>query len=404
MLAQNRQAESIAMPRTLAVLCLLLIGAALLATVPSVGAQTFTVLHSFGNGNDGAAPLAGLTLDRGGNLYGTTVLGGRQGVGTIFKWSTGSSIYSVLYNFDEEHGMLPRAQMVFGPDGALYGTTQSGGIDGGFGVVFKAQPQSHPCPTVSCPWAVTVLHSFDGFDGFSPTNIAFDPAGNLYGVAQNTIYKLTHGNGSWSYSRVDYVSDPVGLAIDANGNVFGFEGGDPGSAFEIGSSGQLQYIYTFTNNTGTNPNTNPILDSAGNLYGQTLAGGVYLGGTVAELSPSGRGWSASVLNNFMSGSNNGQPGAPNLYMDAEGNIYGTVSQGGAYQYGEVFKLSPSSGGWTSTDLHDFCQAGYPNCSDGCYPFSNVVIDANGNLYGTTSSCGAFSSGEQSGGTLWKITP
>jgi len=93
-----------------------------------------------------------------------------------------------------------------------------------------------------------------------------------------------------------------------------------------------------------------------------------------------------------------------LYMDAGGNIYGTVSQGGAYGYGEVFKLSPSGGGWTYSDLHDFCQAGYPNCSDGCYPFSNVVIDANGNLYGTTSTCGAFSSGEQSGGTLWKITP
>jgi hypothetical protein len=123
------------------------------------------------------------------------------------------------------------------------------------------------------------------------------------------------------------------------------------------------------------------------------------GGTVFELSPSNGTWTLSKLYGFPGMINNGPIAAPSLMMDAQGNIYGTTVWNGAYDYGEVFKLTPSDGGWTYTDLHDFTGK-----NDGCYPFSNVVMDKVGNLYGTTSSCGPYSYGRYSGGTLWEITP
>ncbi len=72
-------------------------------------------------------------------------------------------------------------------------------------------------------------------------------------------------------------------------------------------------------------------------------------------------------------------------------------------WGAVFKLTPSDNGWTYTSLHDFCAGGYP-CSDGCLPWSNVVFDRAGNLYGTASGCGQNSDGEYGPGVVWEITP
>jgi uncharacterized repeat protein (TIGR03803 family) len=87
-------------------------------------------------------------------------------------------------------------------------------------------------------------------------------------------------------------------------------------------------------------------------------------------------------------------------MDAAGNLYGTTTNGdGAYGYGSVFKLTPSSGGWTYTSLHDFTGG-----SDGGFPASNVVFDRNGNLYGTASSGGLSGCGPLGCGLVWEITP
>ena len=85
-------------------------------------------------------------------------------------------------------------------------------------------------------------------------------------------------------------------------------------------------------------------------------------------------------------------------MDAAGNLYGTTEEGGAYSFGSVFKLTPGSGGWTYTSLHDFCAGGYP-CSDGAFPLGSVALDADGNVYGTTTAGGASYSG-----VIWEITP
>jgi len=137
-------------------------------------------------------------------------------------------------------------------------------------------------------------------------------------------------------------------------------------------------------------------DGAGNFYGMTVQGGEYDGGTAFELSPNGSGgWNETVLWNF-----NGADGVfptGSLIFDSLGNIYGTTFTGGANGYGVVFELSPTGASWTETVLYNFCsQSG---CADGAYPESGVIIDRAGNLYGTTTGLGA---GGQ--GTVFELSP
>ena len=132
---------------------------------------------------------------------------------------------------------------------------------------------------------------------------------------------------------------------------------------------------------------------AGNLYGGTAyerAGG---GGTVFQLSPSGGGWTLTTLYSPYSLTGDlGPLAAPT--MDATGTLYGTSNHDGAYNFGTVFKLTPSNGGWTYTSLHDFTGG-----SDGGYPFSDVLFDGHGNMFGTTEV-----GGNQNVGVVWEITP
>ena len=140
---------------------------------------------------------------------------------------------------------------------------------------------------------------------------------------------------------------------------------------------------------GANPGGGLVLDKAGNLYGTTGGNGGWGVGTVFMLSAGT--WNETVLHNF---ARNENPQA-NLTMDAAGNLYGTTLMGGQDGAGTIFKLTPGSGGWTYTVLKEF--AG--NCNDGCFPMSDVAIDASGkNLYGTTSGGGTHGQG-----VVWQIT-
>jgi uncharacterized repeat protein (TIGR03803 family) len=378
-------------------------------------AQTLTVLHSFSTVRDGYEPLAGLAIDAAGNLYGTTPFGGDSnqcgGCGTVFRLLHKNSgwIYSTILSFNGADGAMPVAQLVFGPDGSLYGTATAGGSGGG-GTVFNLKPQPRACTTALCPWQATVLHNFSYSDGYYATNIAFDHGGNLYGTTQyggstgaGVIYKLTPSNGSWTFSLLsDFAGSGVsvanGVVPDQDGNLYGTAYGPyPGAVFELANSGQVQILFnfTFSPQTGIDPDSGLILDSSGNLYGQTLFDGPGGdGGTVFELSPLNGGWTFNTLHGFPGGSHNGTEGNPNLTMDAQGNLYGTTTWNGAFGYGRVFKLTPSGGGWVYTDLHDFAGG-----NEGCAPWSNVVMDSQGNLYGTASGCGA-----NGVGTVWEITP
>ncbi len=424
---QNRTASLQTGPRASAFVLASAVVFALIVLATPAQAQTYSMLHSFTHGADGAFPIAGLTMDAAGNLYGTAYYGGSAPncfyCGTVFKLAPKGSgwIFTTLYSFNGQDGALPGARVIFGPGGSLYGTTVYGGTGHCPGTVFSLRPQARACQTASCPWAETVLYNFcsnNPYDGWDANDIAFDPAGNLYGTTSQggptghgVVYELTPSNGSWTETVIYGVPNGSGVPysgviLDQTGNLYGTGYiGDSGTVYELTTPGWgYQLLHQFSIGDGFDPFGGLIFDKSGNLYGGTLCGGSSGEGTVYEMSPSNGAWTLTTLYNFTTGDPNycGGPYA-SLVMDAAGNLYGTTHSGGAYKYGSVFKLTPSNGGWTYTSLHDFC-AGGPPCSDGAYPFSNVVFDSKGNLYGTASQGGAYGSGEYEGGVVWKITP
>lgn len=193
-----------------------------------------------------------------------------------------------------------------------------------------------------------------------------------------------------------------GLISDEAGNLYGMTGG--GGANRLGTVFELQrsngnwteiVLHSFSGGAdGFSPLGGLIMDKAGNLYGTTPAGGLYVFGTVFELSPSSNGWTESILYNFTGGPDGGSPGNGSMVFDGIGNLYGTTQGGGAYGYGVVFELSLSSGGWTESVLHSFSET----TSDGGYPTS-VVLDSKGDLYGTTTEGGTYTRG-----TVFRLSP
>ena len=137
-----------------------------------------------------------------------------------------------------------------------------------------------------------------------------------------------------------------------------------------------------------------IFDKAGNLYGTTYTGGMANRGVVFELTPSGSGWTETVLHSF-TGSPDGAYPSSGMTFDPAGNLYGTTQSGGCSTgCGTVFELTPSLSGWTETVLYNFRG---PN--DGVVPYGGLVLDPAGNLYGTTPYGGAGG-----GGTVFELTP
>jgi len=380
-------------------------------------AQTFTVLHTF-QGPDGANPKATLTLDGGGHLYGTTELGGASNVGTVFKMTPSESgwVLTKIFEFtntNDSTGGYPLAPVIFGTDGALYGSASSGGQHYG-GVVFKLQPPATFCRAISCPWTQTVLANLYGFYGIEPSGpLSFDPSGNIYGTTQlggnfnpvgcrqfgcGTVYELVKSEGWTEQNLYSFLEDgdganPYGgVILDQAGNLYGTALG--ANVFELTQSGgswTFNLIATLGGNDGYNPYAGLIWDRAGNLYGATSEGGSGGGGTVFQLSPSGGGWNVNLLASI-SGSTSGDqyPGPLGaLLMDSAGNLYGTTNGDGAFACGSVFKLTPSGGGYTFTSLHDFTCG-----SDGANPYSSLTMDASGNLYGTAAYGGDTQGGTQ----------
>jgi uncharacterized repeat protein (TIGR03803 family) len=341
--------------RSLAVL------AATLILMTSASAVTETVIFRFKN-------LPGtLIFDSAGNLYGMTSLGGGHNGGTVFKLSPGSHgawTKTVLHNFDpqsrKDGGNPFSSGLVFDSAGNLYGTTTSGGRFER-GTVFELTPAANGT------WTETILCSFGPVgsnNGEQPlSGLVFDAAGNLYGT--------TSTGGAWNAGTVFELS-PV----------------NRGWAEKV--------IYSFAGaGDGVTPIGGVVFDKAGNLYGTTFAGGRGAG-IVFELSPGSSGiWSETVLHRFKHGSDGGRPYA-GLVMDQAGNFYGTAEAGGTQRKGLVFALTPATGGgWTMTTIHAF--AGPPG--DGSMPVDALIVDATGNLYGTT-----LFGGTDHLGTVFKLAP
>ena len=197
------------------------------------------------------------------------------------------------------------------------------------------------------------------------------------------------------------------MIFDNAGNLYGTLtwGGGYGAVFElvrIGGVWAKKTLYSFSGWDGSKLHGGLVFDAAGNLYGTTSAGGPYGGGTVFMLSPSGNGWTFTRLYSFTGSARDSFPDIPgpndSLVIDAAGSLYGTTYAAGAYGYGNVFKLTPSNGGWTYTSLHDFNDWRF-----GAHPYGGVVLDTNGNLYGTTDE-GGTACGDNGCGVVWEITP
>ena len=376
---------------------------------PGALAQTFKVVHSFAGGTDGANPLAGLTIDAAGNLYGTTTSGGDYGNGTVFKF-TSKNTKTVLHSFaggadgaDPEAGLL-----LMGAN--LYGATTEGGT-GGRGTVFE----------VTSAGKETVLYLFASqAQGAHPQGqLATDKAGNLYGTTyaggaagRGVVFKLIRpatAAGAWTeqvlYSfraGIDGAKPVAGVSFDTAGNLYGTTsaGGTygHGTVFELtpSTSGWRETIlHSFAmQSDGGIPYAGVVVDTSGNVYGAVTdggGGGSNGGGTVFELTPSSLGWSFKVLCRLPGW---GISGSFRNLLLVSGNIYATTHCDGGPNAGTVFELTPAGSTWTYKSLHVFNGG-----NDGLYSFSSPVLDAQGNLYGTTQQGGAYGNG-----VIFKITP
>jgi uncharacterized repeat protein (TIGR03803 family) len=189
-----------------------------------------TLLYSFTGGTDAVNPVAGVTLDPAGNLFGTTSFGGDNGVGAVYQLVHSEEGWreSVIYSFQGgSDGQNPVGGLILDQAGNLYGTTFDGGVNGG-GTVYELSSTRQG-------WTLTTLYSFTGGYGGPYNDLTWDASGNLYGTANGdgafglgSVFKLTPGNTGWTMTDLhDFSGGNDGLlpygavAVDAHGNVFG---------------------------------------------------------------------------------------------------------------------------------------------------------------------------------------
>jgi uncharacterized repeat protein (TIGR03803 family) len=316
-----------------------------------------TLLHVFTmSGGDGVYPVGGLVADSAGNLYGTTLNGGGKcQCGTVYRIAPDGT-EAILHDFKGgTDGSFPLAVLTIDAAGNLYGTTGSGGQECSCGTVFKITPAGKE----------TVLYAFaGGSDGNYPgAGLLLDQAGNFYSTTSNggidcdgtgqgcgTVFKLAPGGTKtvlYAFQDPSQGAYPAaGVIMDANGVLYGTtnnggvdcdgSGAGCGTVFKLAADGTETALHIFQGgNDGAYPKDTPVIDSAGRLYGTTVeGGGANDGGVVFALKPGGK---ETILYAFTGGNDGGAPYA-GLITDASGNFYGTTYIGGTGGAGTVFEL------------------------------------------------------------------
>lgn len=408
---QSHTRSRISNNRTGAVLTLGLIHASSMALTPAARAQTFRLLYTFTDSVDSATPEGTLLLHDG-RLYGTSSSRNSAGLGTIYQVDIRTGRETVLHRFagSPSDGNWPAAGLIGDAAGNLYGSTTGGGPNS-WGTLFKLDAAGH----------YTLAHAFDFSDGQSPqARLIRDGQGNLYGTTyqggisnSGTVFKLDTAGVFTTLYR--FTGSPDGewphaaLLLD-KGNLYGTTtcGGSTGGAaygcvngfgtvFSLappassGSAWVETVLYSFTGGAdGASPNAELVADGRGNLYGTTVTGGNAAGnGVIFKFNLTTM--EEQVLHTFTGVDGSGP--TVNLVRTSGGTLYGTTVQGGAFNFGTVFKLGGSG---ALTTLHSFTAG-----TDGAFPEGGLVRDSGGHLYGTTAGSGITNNPY---GTVFEITP
>jgi uncharacterized repeat protein (TIGR03803 family) len=329
----------------------LILAAFMLLTGSAARAASYSVLYSF-SGADGDHPAGRLAMDAEGNLYGTTENGGKFSVGTLFRWR--DAHLQVLHHFNGSDGASPWGSLLADGEGNLYGTTKSGGSGGG-GVVYRWDREL----------GLRALKSFgQGAEGMSPF-------GGLTRDAEGTLYGTTFYGGNMACGSVGC-----------------------GTLFKISPAGAFTVLRVFSGSDGYGPNAT-LYRVNNKLYGTTVYNsttGPAVAGSPFSINTDGTGFATTPPNtlscNFMGG----------LVKDKQGNLWGAAMRAGSAFLGGIYKIDTSGAYHLVYTFHG---------SDGAYPTGTLVIDESGALYGVTKGNGTWAgvgSGEGGFGTVFKFDP
>jgi uncharacterized repeat protein (TIGR03803 family) len=351
----------------------------------------FTKLHDF-NGTNGESP-SGLVVGPDGALYGSTYVGGTNGSGTLFRVETNGA-FTELHDFNGVDGATPEAALVVGPDGALYGSTPGERYPGDYGTLFRLETNGR----------FTKLHVFNGLNGAYPWSaLVVGPDGALYGSTlsggTNTLYSYgalfrLETNGAFKklhdFNGSDGESVQTPLVVGPDGALYGSTGSggtnNDGTLFRVETNGTFTKLHDFNGLDGT-PEATLVVGPDGALYGSAeLGGATYTPpgyGTVFRFKTNG---TFTKLYDF-NATDGYQPSA-SLVMGPDGALYGSTSYGGTYNAGTLFRLEANG---TFARLHDF------DGTNGAEPVTALVSGPDGALYGST-----YFGGTSNAGVLFRV--
>lgn len=355
-----------------------------------------STLYTFSGGNDGNYPDSGLTAGPDGNFYGTTTYGGTGDVGTLYR-VTPQGAHTVLYSFTPApgDGQYPASGLELGDDGFFYATTTAGGAHGG-GTFFRMTLDGD---------VTTLFHFGANGSGSAPQGLTLRDDGHFYGTTTTggangvgTVFRITAAGVHTvlhSFAATGDGHSPVaGLSDSSDGYLYGvtYHGGanSVGTIFRLapdGTSYAVLHSFGSTSVDGRYPETKLRNTADGNLYGSTSAGGASGAGTLFRFSPASA--STTVLHSFAGGTADGSHPSSRLRIGADGNFYGVTVNGGHFDAGTFFRMTPAG---VVTLLYSFAGG-----TDGGNPNSSLLVAPDGSFYGTTVTGGATSNG-----TIYRI--